>query len=60
MPVLLTPDDFDGWLDGSLGPEALRPAAESALREWVVSSRVNRTGRGADDPTIVEPVAEAG
>ncbi len=25
MPVLLGADDFDGWLDGSLGPEALRP-----------------------------------
>ena len=60
MPVLLAPESFDGWLDGSLGPEALRPAAESALREWIVSSRVNRTGYGDDDPTIVEPVAEIG
>ena len=60
MPVLLGADDFDGWLDGSLGPEALCPAAEGALREWVVSSRVNRTGHGDDDPTIVEPVAETG
>ena len=57
MPVLLAPEDFDGWLDGSLGTEALRPAAESASREWIVSSRVNRTGHGDDDPTIVEPVA---
>ena len=60
MPVLLAPDSFDGWLDGSLGPEVLEPAAASALREWIVSSRVNRTGQGDDDPTIVEPVAEAG
>ena len=60
MPVLLAPESFDGWLDGSLGPEALGPAAESALREWIVSSRVNRTGHGDDDPTIVEPVAEVG
>ncbi len=60
MPVLLGADDFDGWLDGSLGPEALCPAAEGALREWIVSSRVNRTGHGDDDPTIVEPVAETG
>ena len=56
MPVLLGAEDFDGWLDGSLGPEALKPAAEEALREWIVSSRVNRTGFGDDDPTIVEPV----
>ena len=60
MPVLIAPESFDGWLDGSLGPEALRPAAESALREWIVSSRVNRTGHGDDDPMIVEPLAEAG
>ena len=59
MPVLLGAEDFDGWLDGTLGPEALKPAAESALREWVVSSRVNRTGFGDDDPTIVEPVTAA-
>ena len=59
MPVLLGPEAFDGWLDGSLGPEALKPAAESTLREWIVSSRVNRTGVGDDDPTIVEPVEKA-
>ena len=58
MPVLLGAAAFDGWLDGSLGPDALRPAAEGALREWIVSSRVNRTGVGGDDPTLAEPVAE--
>ncbi len=56
MPVLLDAEDFDGWLDGTLGPEALKPAAESALREWIVSSRVNRAGVGDDDQTIVEPL----
>ena len=55
MPVLLGVEDFASWLDGSLGPEALKPAVEEALREWIVSSRVNRTGHG--DPTILEPVA---
>ena len=34
MPVLLSPEDFDRWLNGTIGPEALKPAAESALREW--------------------------
>ena len=58
MPVLLGAEDVGGWLDGSLGAEALRPAAESALREWVVSSRVNRTGVGDDDPTIADQVDE--
>ena len=55
MPVLLGETDFDGWLSGALGPDALRPAAESALREWIVSKRVNRTGTGDDDPAIAEP-----
>jgi len=36
----------------------LRPAAESALREWTVDQRVNRTGEGDDDPTIVEPLVK--
>lgn len=57
MPVLLEPQHFDGWLDGSLGTEILKPAAEEKLREHLVSTRLNRTGVGDDDPTIVEPVA---
>jgi hypothetical protein len=56
MPVLLEEEDFHAWLDGPLGPEALKPASESALREWTVSSRLNRTGVGDDDPTIIEPI----
>jgi hypothetical protein len=56
MPVLLRAEDFDAWLNGSLGADALRPAAESALREWPVSRRVNRAGVGEDDPTIIERV----
>jgi putative SOS response-associated peptidase YedK len=55
MPVLLQEADFDAWLNGSLGPQALKPAAEEALREWTVSPRLNRTGVGDDDPTIIEP-----
>jgi putative SOS response-associated peptidase YedK len=59
MPVLLEAKDFDAWLDGSLGPEALKPASEAALREWRVSPRLNRTGIGDDDPTIIEPLGAA-
>jgi putative SOS response-associated peptidase YedK len=59
MPVLLRAKDFDAWLNGSLGADALLPAAESALREWQVSRRVNRTGVGEDDPTIIEKVDAA-
>jgi putative SOS response-associated peptidase YedK len=57
MPVLLEPKDFDAWLDGPLGPEALKPAAEEKLREHLVSKRRNRTGFGDDDPTIIEPIS---
>jgi putative SOS response-associated peptidase YedK len=56
MPVLLETKDLDAWLDGSLGSEALKPAPESALREWPVSPRLNRTGVGDDDPTIIVPL----
>ena len=58
MPVLLFGPDIDRWLDGSLGPEELRPAPEGALREWIVSKRVNRTGEGDDDATLLDPVAD--
>ena len=59
MPVILDAKDFDGWLDGSLGPEALTCASESALREWLVSKRFNRTGVGDDDPSIIELLSAA-
>ena len=55
MPVLLGGAEFGPWLAGEAGPEVLRPAAESALREWPVSKRVNRPGH-ADDPALIEPV----
>lgn len=57
MPVLLDPQDFDAWLDGSAGLEALKPAPDDALREWIVSKRVNKTGVGDDDPSILKPEA---
>ena len=60
MPVLLAERDFAGWLSGEAGPEILKPAAEEALREWLVSRRVNKAGVGEDDPTIIEPLAGAG
>ncbi len=60
MPVLLAEADFARWLSGEAGTDVLQPAAESALREWLVSRRVNKTGVGVDDPSIVEPLAEAG
>jgi hypothetical protein len=55
MPVLLRAEDFEARRNGSLAADALRPAAESALREWCpCHGSVNRTGVGNDDPTIIE------
>jgi putative SOS response-associated peptidase YedK len=56
MPVILEAKHFDAWLNGTLGPEALKGAAENTLREWPVSRRVNRTGEGDDDPALIEPL----
>ncbi len=59
MQVLLAPGDFDAWLQGTLGADALLPAAETSLREWLVSKRMNPTGAGDDDATLVEPEVPA-
>jgi putative SOS response-associated peptidase YedK len=57
MPVLLGKADFEPWLNGAAGAELLRPAAEDRLRMWPVSKRVNKTGSGDDDPTLIDEVA---
>jgi hypothetical protein len=36
----------------------LRPAPNDLLRMWPVSKRVNASGRGDDDPGLIEPVAD--
>jgi len=41
MPVLLRPEQFDAWLDGSAGKEILTPAPEDLMRKWPASRRVN-------------------
>jgi hypothetical protein len=33
-----------------------RPASESALREWPINRRINKTGAGDDDPMTIEPI----
>jgi putative SOS response-associated peptidase YedK len=56
MPAVLDERDFDAWLKGTAGPEALKPAPDDLLREHPVSSRVNRTGVGDDDATLTDPL----
>jgi hypothetical protein len=57
MPVVLDQADIGRWLTGEAGTELLRPAGEDRLRMWTVSRRVNKTGTGDDDPTILDEVA---
>ena len=59
MPVMLRPDQFDAWLDGSAGKEILVPAAEDMLNKVPVSQRVNSSRAPNDDPTLIEPVTLA-
>ena len=58
MPVLLGSHDLDAWLIGKAGAELLRPAPNDLLRMWPVSKRVNVSGRGDDDPSLIEPVED--
>jgi putative SOS response-associated peptidase YedK len=41
---------------GKAGVELLRPAPNDLLRMWPVSKLVNVSGRGDDDPSLIEPV----
>jgi putative SOS response-associated peptidase YedK len=52
--VVLDKADIRSWLSGEAGAEILRPAAENRLRMWPVSRRVNKTGSGDDDPTLID------
>ena len=56
MPVLLQPDQFDTWLDGSSSKEVLVPAAENMLNKVPVSQRVNSSRAPGDDPTLIDPI----
>jgi putative SOS response-associated peptidase YedK len=57
MPVVLDEANIGPWLKGEAGTELLRPAAGNRLRMWPVSRRVNKTGTGDDDPTLLDEVA---
>ncbi|TRL28504.1 SOS response-associated peptidase [Methylosinus sporium] len=58
MPVMLAPSDFDAWLTGAEPGTLLRPPPTDALREWVVSNQVNRSGAGDDDASLTAPIAD--
>jgi putative SOS response-associated peptidase YedK len=59
MPIILDWRDAGAWMTGK-GPGALlRPAPDAALREWIVSARVNKAGAGDDDRALIEPIDHA-
>jgi len=58
MPVLLERQDRDAWLTGKAGVELLRPAPNDLLRMWPVSKRVDVSGRGDDDPSLIDAVED--
>jgi putative SOS response-associated peptidase YedK len=58
IPVLLGHHNLDAWLSGKAGVELLRPTPNDLLRMWPVSKRVNVSGRGDDDPSLVEVVED--
>ncbi len=59
MPVILDWCDVGAWMHGDYPSALLHPPPEDALREWVVSTRVNRAGAGDDDPALIEAVEPA-
>ena len=58
MPVFLGQHDHDAWLTGKAGAELLRAAPNDLLRMWPVSKRVNASGRGGDDLSLIEPIED--
>ena len=56
MPVILDWRDAGAWIEGDDPADLRRPPPEDALQEWIVSSRVNRSGVGDDDATLLNPV----
>jgi putative SOS response-associated peptidase YedK len=55
MPIIVDWRNIDAWMAGDNPVELLSPPPENALREWTVSPRVNRSGVGDADPTLIEP-----
>ena len=60
MPVIVTPEAFDFWLDPKVDAEmamaAIQPAKDEAIEHYEVSRAVNRTAN--DAPMLVEPLRE--
>ena len=58
MPVILSPPDYDEWLQGSDGEQLLKPFPSDRMAAHPVSTHVNSPKN--DDPKCIEPLREAG
>ena len=60
MPVIVTPEAFDFWLDPNvdarMAAAVIAPAPDASLEAYEVSSAVNRTTN--DSPHLLEPLRE--
>ena len=59
MPIILERSSARDWMRGANPAALLHAVPDDALQEWVVSTRVNRTGFGDDDQTLIDPVSGA-
>jgi putative SOS response-associated peptidase YedK len=59
MPVILDWRDAGAWMAGESPAPLLRSPPDDALREWIVSTRVNKAGVGDDEPALIEPMQNA-
>ena len=50
--------ECDAWLTGTVGLDVLRSAPNNFLRMWPVSTRVNKSGQGDDDPSLTEAIED--
>jgi len=58
MPVILKPEQFDGWLDGSMQVDDIKaPIADDYVRWRRVARRVNSSRAPNDDPTLIDEAA---
>jgi hypothetical protein len=54
---MLQPKDFDRWLGGNVGTEALAPATDDYLQVWPVPTGVNSSWALGDDPILIDRIA---
>jgi hypothetical protein len=57
--MILGSHDAGARMAGAGAASVLRPARLDSLRKEIVSSRVNRSGVGDDDPALIESLQTA-